>query len=142
MEGLEDALSSLPCDFLSPEDKQPVPFSSSLGDEVCTRLSEHSCDGIGGCLSAASFPQEDGAHHLTSTESFALLPKCSNLPSIPAMFAAAVSHHDNNINTLDIFVVSNRECNILEGRSSILEQKQHHLNPSDSIALGEAQTAF
>lgn len=54
-ERMEEALSSLPCDFelLSTEHeiKSQSLVIASLGDEVYIRLSEHSCDEIGGCLS-------------------------------------------------------------------------------------------
>lgn len=80
-EGMEEALSSLPCalEVLSTEDETQSVLIALLGGEVYLRLSEHSCDEIGGCLSAPSFPQEDVTDHPSYLQSFAQLPKCSNL---------------------------------------------------------------
>lgn len=53
------------------------------------------------------------------------------------MFAAAVSHHDNNINTRDGFVV-----NVIFWREEAAIAWGVAHSPSDSIELGEVQTVF
>lgn len=47
----------------STADKNQSRLIAALGDEVNTRLSERSCQGIAGCLSTPTFPQEDVADH-------------------------------------------------------------------------------
>ena len=107
-EGMEQALSSLPCafEYLSTEEeiKSQSLLIASLGEEVCVKLSEHSCDEISGCLSTPAFPQEDVTDHPSYIQSFALLPKCSNL-TLYQPYLQQLSVTTTTILTLLIFLL-------------------------------------
>lgn len=62
-----------------------------------------------------------------------------NLPS--AVFAAAVSHHDNSIHTPGASVVSGRGCNISLREGAAIAAAVAY-NPGDSVGLGEVQSAI
>lgn len=141
-EGMEEALSSLPWafEFLSTDDekKSRSLLTASRGDEVYVRLSEHSCDEIGECLSTPSFPQEDVTDHPSYIQSFAVLLKCSNSYQ---PYLQQLSVTTTTILTLLIFLLWATE-NVIFLREGAAIAWAVAYNPSDSIELGEAQTVF